>query len=794
MNVSYRWLQAVAPTITETPRELAGRLGMLGAPVDDLVELGAELGDVVIAQVAEVRPHPNADRLRLCTVEAGGDRLQVVCGAPNVEPGRFYPFAPIGATLPGGVSIRKAKLRGEVSEGMLCSSRELGLGRDHEGLMMLAGEWEPGRRLVDELALDDHRLEVDVTPNRPDLMSHVGVARELAQGGGDDIRLDPFGSGARIDISRSADEASIAGVTLRVEDAAGCPRYTAAVIRGVAVGPSPEWLASRLRAVGQRPINNVVDATNYVLQELGQPLHAFDLARLAGPEVRVRAATAGESLRTLDGVERILDTDMLVIADAERPIALAGVMGGEDSEVSDATTDVLIECALFDARSVRRTARRLGLNTEASQRFERGVDPELQPTALARVVDLIVTVAGGQAEPAAADLNPAVWKRHRVELRPTRVARLLGIDISAEEIADLLRPVGFGVGDADAEGPLPVDVPGFRPDVTREVDLIEEVARRRGYDSFPEQMAPFRPGTVPNDEVFAVQERAREVFGQWGFLEARTAPFATEAAARVALLNPLSSEESHLRDELLPGLLRRLEHNWAQGTRDVRLYEIGSVFAPRTDGPNHEELRVAAVFTGARRPPHWAATADAWDIWDLKALIGELSDVITGSSPEAGGTSLAAMDEGRSYRVAGATGEVIGGGGLIQDRAVDAPAWAGEVWGIELALPRAAGRAARAVKSLPEYPAVERDLALVVPRSTAAQQVEGAIRDSAGDQLTGLWPFDLYEGEGIDPAARSIAWRLRFRRDDRTLTDAEVDGFIARILKALERDLSVHRR
>jgi phenylalanyl-tRNA synthetase beta chain len=320
MNISYRWLRELAPGITDSAEQLAERLGMLGAPVDELAELSAEIRDVVIARVDEVRQHPNADRLRICSVVAGGDEaVQVVCGAPNVEAGGFYPFAPVGATLPGGVQIRKAKLRGESSEGMLCSARELGLGREHAGLLALSGDWEPGSSFVEQLGLEDSRLEVDITPNRPDLLSHLGVARELAPGGVEGIQLRSFGGEEpTVTFHEGGTEGRVGEGKVVIEDPAGCRRYIAAIVRGVKVGPSPEWLATRLRAIGVRPINNVVDATNYVLHELGQPLHAFDLKRIGGGEIRVRGARAGEGIRTLDGVDRELAEGMLVIADAGR--------------------------------------------------------------------------------------------------------------------------------------------------------------------------------------------------------------------------------------------------------------------------------------------------------------------------------------------------------------------------------------------------------------------------------------------------------------------------------------------
>lgn len=798
MNISYRWLQALAPTITQSPAALAERLAMLGAPVDEIVDLGGELGDVLIARVQEVRPHPNADRLSLCTVDAGGgEPLQVVCGAPNVEAGRFYPFVPVGATLPGGMAIRRAKIRGEVSEGMLCSPRELGLGRDHTGILTLHGEWEPGTPLVPSLGLDDVRLVVDITANRADLLSHWGVARELAPRGEADLALPdlPNAPESRLELRQVEREGEADGIRVVIEDVEGCPRYLGVVIRGVRIGPSPEWLAGRLRAIGLRPINNVVDATNYVLMELGQPLHAFDLERLGGGEVRIRCAAAGERIRTLDGIERTLRADDLVIADAAVPVALAGVMGGEESEVSEGTTEIFLECALFDPRAVRRTARGQGLSTDASYRFERGVDPEGMPHAARRAAEVIVAVAGGEIVEEAVDVYPAPLPRGVVELRPERVERVLGVTLSAAEIAGHLRPIGFGV---EEEGsPLRVEVPGFRSDVEREIDLIEEIARRRGYDAFPEALAPFRPSAVPPDPLLPVRRRLHAVLGRWGFFEALTAAFAPAAEERVALLTPLSAEESHLRNSLAPGLLRRIEHNWARGLRDLRFYEIATVFFPtHNGGVPSEEIHLAAAFTGARRPPHWTGEAGTWDVWDLKALLGEVGEVLR-AEVEPGHfeplSSVVAAD-GR-FRLVGESGVSLGGGGRAAREALDTPAWAEPVWLLEAVLPVAAREhEIPPYRPLPQHPAVERDLALVVPAGVTAAALREVMAEAAGKLLEALYPFDLYTGQGIPEGTRSLAWRLRFRAPDRTLTDREVDTAIERILRALGEQLGVSRR
>lgn len=791
MNISYRWLQSLTPSLDASPRTLADRLSLLGAPVDEVVELAAEIGDVVIARVAAVRQHPNADRLRLCTVDAGGpEPLQVVCGAPNVEAGGLYPFAPIGSSLPGGVSIRRAKLRGEASEGMLCSARELGLGRDAAGLMTLHGDFTPGANFVETLGLDDVRLVLDVTPNRPELLSHLGVAREVAPEGVAGVQL-PIFSGADespFTLSRTELEGEVGGVRVVIEDPAGCPRYTAAVIRGVRVAPSPEWLAGRLRAVGLRPINNVVDATNYVLHEVGQPIHAFDLARLSGPEIRIRKAAAGESMRTLDGGERTLVAGELVIADAERAVALAGVMGGENSEVGEATTDLLIEVALFEARAVRRTARRLGLSTDASYRFERGVDPEGLPRALTRVVQLITAVAGGRAEPVAIDLNPISFAPSLMELRPSRVRQILGVELAAGEAASLLREIGFGVEEGD---PLRVTVPGYRPDVTGEIDLIEEIARRRGYESFPEALLPFRPSTVPESAGIGAERWVRDFFVGRGFLEARSTGFAPASPEGVPLLNPLSAEESHLRAVLLPGLLRRVEHNWAHGLRDIRLFEIGTVFTRGGAGEvPREEVRVAAAFTGTSRPPHWSGEAPPWDLWDVKGLLEDIARRDEGSVLPGGWEPIRSLVGAAESFCIRTGGEEVGGGGRAT--AADAPPWAEPLWVLEFGLATVAS-GSPAYQPLPEHPAAERDLALLLPAGVQAGEIEAVIRERAGTLLEEVHPFDLYAGEGIPEGTRSVAWRLRFRLAERTLTDREVDQAEARILAALE-EKGVSRR
>ena len=797
MNISYRWLQELVPGLQLSPEQVAERLAMLGAPVDEVVPVGAQLGDIVIGRVIEARRHPNADRLSLCVVDAGASEpLQVVCGAPNVTAGAFYPFAPVGATLPDGMVIRKAKIRGEVSQGMLCSARELNLGREHDGILELHGEFETGRRFIDAVGLDDARLVVDITPNRPDLLSHVGVAREIAADTGLEMRLSDLPDAPALQppvlLGDGSPESAADGVTIRIEDTRLCPRYIGLVIRGVKVGPSPEWLASRLRAAGLRPISNVVDATNWVLHELGQPLHAFDLQRL-GDQVVVRRARTGESIVTLDDVERKLTGDMLVIADADRPVAVAGVMGGADTEVQHDTRDILLECALFDAAAVRGARRALNLSTDASYRFERGIDTDSMETAVVRAAQLILATAGGTPGEGAV-AGPGLPSPEPVRLRLARVARVLGEHFDAATVERHLRPLGFDAG-AAGDDAVVVNVPAHRRhDVAREEDLIEEIARRHGYDNFSDELRPFRPGTVPTHPLFLLEDRLRRMLVARGFLEAHTAAFAPAPDGDVALLLPLAATESRLRRALLPGLLRRCEYNFARGARSIRLFELGTVFGPPANdaGLPVEETRLAVAVTGLRRPAHWTEPDAEFDIWDLKALMRELGAALGLGVEEHAGNEL--LDDGLSFRlVSDDNGEVRGRGGRVRPGVVDAPAWAGDIWAVEIRLDAVPQPTVR-YRPLPTQPAVERDLALLVPDAVPAAAVAAAISSAAGSLLEEVAAFDVYSGPGVADGVRSIAYRLRFRAGDRTLTDDEVDELVNRVLQRLLNEMGVRQR
>jgi phenylalanyl-tRNA synthetase beta chain len=816
MDVSVSWLRALAPTLEGSATELADALSARAVPVDSVTVVGEGLDEVVVARVTEVRKHPSADRLSLCRVDSGaGELLDVVCGAPEVVEGALYPFIPAGGTLPGGFRIETRKIRGQISNGMLCSEKELGLGRDAAGIMRLADGYVPGRPLLEALGLPDVRLELDLTPNRIDLACHVGVTRELAPGGVRDLRLPDFGTSWQPEWVSGAERATAAGVSVVIEDPERCPRYLAAIVRGVSVGASPEWMQIRLQSAGSRPINNIVDATNYVLLELNQPLHAFDLARLRGPEIRVRGAAQGEHLTTLDGGAHRLGSEATVIADAERPVALAGVMGGAESEVSPDTIDLLIECAAFDQRHTRHTARAVGLATDASYRFERGIDESALERALERCVELILATAGGQADESAIRVGRTPPERARVRLRPSRVRQVLGLRLSPEQITGLLEPLGFDVAAESAAAPgdgLEVIVPGWRGDVRHEVDLIEEVARRYGYESFPHEPRAFRPSAVPDSPTWRRADRARSELALLGLLEARSAGFASSdriSRDAVRLLKPLSEAEAFLRTDLIPILLGRVEHNWTRGRRDVRLFEIGSVFRQRPDhesanddGPVAEEVRVALAFTGRRQPTHWSDTSAELDIWDLKGMLERLTAALglgrvrSGVPPDETvpvpfgterwlGSDALCIFDGES---------LVGVGGEVASAEIDSPPWAAPMFAAEFRLEAVSLAEHGRYRNLPSFPAAARDLAFVLRADVPAGAVADAIRDAAPETLERLDLFDVYEGEGVEEGCRSLAWRLVFRAADRTLTDEEVEGGLESIIANLRERFDVRIR
>ncbi|MFI5235658.1 MAG: phenylalanine--tRNA ligase subunit beta [Gemmatimonadales bacterium] len=789
MKLSRKWLEAFLRRPLDT-QDTVRRLAMLGAPVDQIEPLHGDLAQVVVARVDEVRPHPNADRLRLCVVDDGSPtRLHVVCGASNVTAGELYPFARVGTTLPGGVTLERRKIRGEYSEGMLCSARELGLGQDHDGILTLDLDVAPGTPFLDAMPIRDDRFVIDVTPNRPDLLGHKGVARELAASLGIPFRLPEIPGSPLGDVPPAvrSDGAPVTldGVRVALEDRVGCHRLMAAVVRGITVGPSPAWLVERVTAAGMRSINNVVDVTNYVLLELNQPMHAYDLAKLQGPTLWVRRARMAETVITLDDEARLLEPHMTVIADERGAIGLGGIMGAAHVEVSETTTDLVLECAWFEPRGIRRTRNELGLSTEASYRFERGVDLWGGPDALRRCLELILATAGGTMHQPPADIWPMASHPPRVFLRPARVTRVLGVELPLARIEQYLTAIGATALSKPEDARIAVDVPGWRPDLVEEIDLIEEVARMHGYDAFPGELRPYRLGTVPDASIEIASDRVRRGLAAMGLNEVQSLPFADrDGEWSVKLRNPLAANESYLRRRLIPGLVRQIEGNWANQVGAARLFEVGTVFISGGPGQSPtEERHLAAVITGARAPEHWSGTDHGeFDRWDLKAFF---ESGVALAHPDA-----AVQVESDSWVAVTPDGQVVGRASKL---AADAPPWAAPLFGFEVSLDPALRFPVR-YRPLPAFPAAERDLSLTVPSGVDAARLERVIGRAAGPLLEAIGVRDEYRGPKVAAGARGLTVRLTFRDAGRTLKDSEVDEAVGRVTAALERETGVQLR
>jgi phenylalanyl-tRNA synthetase beta chain len=793
MRISYKWLSEYL----ELPPvdELASRLTAVGLEVEGIERMGAGLSGIVAARITASEKHPNAEKLSVTRVDAGGgEPLQVVCGAKNYQVGDVVPLATVGSTLPGGVKIERAKLRGVDSFGMLCSAKELGIDPDASGLYILPRSVAPGTPIVEALALDDVLLEVNVTPNRPDALSHVGIAREVAA---------LFGRGVALPKSRLVEAGGPAAdaVRVRIEAPEKCHRYAARVVEGVRIGPSPSWLSRRLEACGIRSISNVVDVTNFVLLELGHPLHAFDLDKVAGHEIVVRTARPGERLTTLDGKERVLDPDDLVIADRDRGSALAGVMGGGHSEIAADTARVLIESAWFAPPGIRRTSRRHGLKTEASYRFERGADPGMVIAALERCAAMTAELAGGTVRAGVVDANPRPFRPAEVRLRWARPSQVLGMEVPRGEARRILVALGLTERDSSDAG-ASFSIPSWRQDLAIEEDLIEEIVRTRGYDAIPETLPRLALATPSLPDEAIATARIREALEAAGFSEALNFSFvapadlaATDAGARpVVLKNAISAEMGVMRTSLVPSLLRNAAFNLRQRVEDVRLYEIARIYARLPgagDEPALENGRVAGVLLGRRSPLAWAVSAERVDYYDAKAAVAGVLDAlgVRDVTWRTGGGTWTHPRVAADLRAA--DGSSYGCLGELHPRVASSFELPRGVLAFELdvsALLRAAHLSPR-YESIPRFPAVLRDLAVVVEERVQAARVLSAVR--AEPLLEDAMLFDVYTGAPIPAGKKNLALALRYRAAGRTLTDAEVDAAHARIVERLRHDPAI---
>ena len=797
MNVTLNWLKDYID-FEFSPSELADRLTMLGIEVEAIKELGTGLEGVVVGKVSAVGPHPNADKLVLCQVDVGEpEELQIVCGAPNVRVGMLAPVATIGATLPIGLTIKSAKLRGEVSQGMLCSEKELGFSEEAAGLMELPTDVSVGSSLVAALGLDDVMFELEITPNRPDCLSLIGVAREIRAETGNSLKLP------RVDLQENeTDIRSLTSVTIDAPDL--CPRYAARVIQGIKVAESPAWLQRRLESVGIAVINNIVDVTNFVLMEYGQPLHAFDYHKLAENRIVVRRAVDGEQLTTLDEIDRELTADMLVIADAEKPVALAGVMGGYDSEITETTCDVLLESAYFNPSSIRATAKALGMSTEASYRFERGANPGVVLTALDRAAELIAELAGGAVCKGIVDVYPGEQPLTEIKLRPDRVNFVLGTEIEKSEMAQILMRLGFDV--QAFESAYQITVPTFRSDITREIDLIEEIARVYGYDNIPTALPKGDiPVPAPNPKV-EVRKRIKRFLLAAGMMEAVNYSFSDPSCFEkirlpsdsplretLRLQNPLSPEMSILRTTLIPGLLENTQHNRNHQINAISLFEIGGVFV--RDGNQKEPERVAGVLTGQIGDGVYGNLYRDPDFFDIKGLVEGMLEVCGVTEYTLQKTDVPTFHPGRNAAVL--LGETqVGTFGEAHPEVLenyDLP-YKAYLFDFDLEALVSATVFSRRFEPISIYPKVERDLAIVVDKAVLSDIPIELIYTTGGEWVESVRLFDVYEGEQVPEGKKSLAYTIVYHSDAETLTDKAVNALHERVVEHLHQELGAELR
>ena len=802
MIVTYNWLKEFVD-FDETPDELAALLTMLGLEVESMEKLGDGLEDVVVALVEEKRQHPNADKLSLCRVNNGKEVFDVVCGAQNFSQGDTVAMAQIGATLPGDFKIKRSKIRGEESCGMLCSEKELGLAEESAGIMVLTPGIAPlGTPVFAALGLKDTIFEIGLTPNRSDCLSLIGIARDIA------AKLDLKIKYPRITLVEGAEKTdTIIGVT--IQDSERCPRYAARYLSGCTIAPSPQWLVKRLATIGIRSINNVVDVTNLIMMELGQPLHAFDCRQLSGNRIVVRAAAEGETFTTLDNQLRTLTATDLVICDAERPVALAGVMGGLNSEIENSTTSILLESAFFKPAAVRKTAKRLGLHTESSHRFERGIDIDGVVRALDRAASLIVELAGGVAAKGVIDQYPGKIERAPIIFRPEKANELIGINLERDAILDILTRLECQVTHHD-DGTTGVLPPSYRIDIEREIDLIEEIARLNGYDKIPATMPVARVASDRPTRHQEIEKQVRDLLVDCGMTEiinfSFTAPDATgklllneddPRRTAIILANPLVDEQSVMKTTLLPGLLETTARNISFRSLDLKLFEIRRVYLPvKGEDMPREPLCIVGAITGSRDGDGWSRPNEPVDFYDVKGIVESVLDFLC-----IGGISWA-TDKTEPYYHPGKSCRILAGRDFIgsvgelhptvqQNFDIEKPVFCFELDFEKLVK---LSRTRKTIVAPSRFPDSSRDIAMLVPEELAAVKIIDCIKAVKAKEIEQIQIFDVYRGKGIPDGYKSIAVRIRYRSIERTLTDEEIVTLHNEIITNLVKKLQVTLR
>jgi phenylalanyl-tRNA synthetase beta chain len=795
MKISGRWLRDYVD-IDMSDEQLAEHLTLTGTEISGITSLRSNLAGVVVGQVLTKEKHPRADRLSVCRVDVGSEVLDIICGAPNVAAGQKVPVAMVGTVLPGDFRIEARTIRGIMSQGMICSEKELDISEEAAGIMVLNDDLALGKPLPEVLPLDDVVLDADLTPNRPDCLSMVGMAREVAAITGKRFRppvVEPPGrpqEGVRKESARR--------IPVTLHDPLGCPRYSAQLVSGVKIAPSPVWLSRRLLAAGIRSINNVVDVTNYVMLELGQPLHAFDYDLLRGGQIHVRRARAGESFTTLDEKQHTLNDEILLICDDERPVALAGIMGGLESEVRPETVNLLLESAYFEPTVIRRGSKALNISTESSQRFERGVDPNGVVVASHRAVGLILELAGGELVGELTDEYPRSLSPVTIALRVERVNQLLGTKLTSQEIRGYLESLGMEVGpEASGSKAMAVTVPTFRPDVTREVDLVEEVARIYGYERIPATVHAGGSLKVSQDRKDRALQRLRTALCGLGFQEvvcnSLTDPKLLKALSYPeeprAILNPLSDDLSVLRPSLVPGLLQVFAHNRRRALRDLRIFEVGKIFRQPPDGQvTDERWSLCGLLSGRRQIRFWGEKGREVDFFDLKGLVESILQKLSIDK-----FHFLPYDEGGFFRPGHAAALMLGdkGCGLVGQLASSVLQVfdlenAAFVFDLDVATLMEVMEGARQYCELPKFPPADRDMAIVLPQEVPAADVERVIREGGGGLVVEVELFDVYRGKQIASGKKGLAFSLRYQSAEKTLTDDEIEDVQRRILTGLQ--------
>jgi len=792
MKVSLRWLKEFVE-IDQAPPELAEMLTMAGLEVEGLEHKGQGLDNVTVSKILDIQPHPRANRLSICQLDAGKGEVSVVCGAPNISKGMVVPLALPGTTLPNGMRIKESKIRGELSYGMLLAENEMGLTDDHTGIMVLPHDLTPGEPLSGAMDLEDWILEITLTPNRIDCASVVGIAREIGALTKKEITMPKIRM--QTGDKRIEDLAQVS-----VLDTEGCPRYAAGLAERVAIGPSPFWMRYRLHVSGIRAINNVVDITNYVLLELGQPLHAFDYDLLADRRIVVKRAQIGDVFTTLDEQDRDLDDQTLMICDGERPVAIAGIMGGLNSEITENTTAVLIESAYFDPIMIRRSSKGLSLATEASYRFERGIDIEGADRALKRSLMLIAQLAGGTIAKGIIDCYPKPWSPPEITLRIDKANEFLGTSVHKKEIADHLSSLSMAVTEVD-QNHLKVSPPSFRGDVTREVDLFEEIARLVGFNNIPVTLPPIRPTEEENPEL-SLRDRCKALLVGLGFTEVITYSFVSPQSADllgagensdlrsfVKLRNPLTQDQSVMRTSLIPGLLATVRLNTVRGQSDLRIFEWGNAYIQGSEELPHERNILAALVTGMSSGQAWYQKPREFDFFDIKGtaenILEELGIQETGyqrTTPKEG------FDPREYARIFSSDREIGVLGGVSRETLagyeLENKAYILEL-DIDALLPLVAW--VKKFTSLAKFPAVRRDISLIVSRSLESAMLIKIIQGMGKGLIESVDVFDVYQGKQIDPKEKALAVRISYRSNKRTLTDDEVNTIHEKVIGEIRR-------